>query len=218
MLVGALVAYRRAGHGRPDPVLEPLRPPGREVGHRLDAVDPRRARRLDWRAGRPWPRFWAMPASQENTGARATAGPTAPVLEVELGGPWRLSGETPRWSSVLGDAKPSGVRLAADGVSHWDTSLVVFLGEAQRWCAAAGRRLRHGAPPAGEDAPPLRAVRGLDADRGHDEHSQSLVVEVGLSTRSAGRQVRDFLSSSGNAGSTRRGSSRAGRACAGATA
>jgi phospholipid/cholesterol/gamma-HCH transport system permease protein len=133
-----------------------------------------------------------MPESQENTGARATARTDGAVLEVELGGPWRLSGETPRWSSVLGDAKPSKVRLAAAGVSQWDTSLVVFLGEAQRWCGAAGVDC--------DTAPLPEKMRLLSGQfeasmrgAGHDEHSQSLVVEVGLSTRSAMRQVRDFL-------------------------
>jgi phospholipid/cholesterol/gamma-HCH transport system permease protein len=133
-----------------------------------------------------------MPESQENTGARATARSDGAVLEVELGGPWRLSGETPRWSSVLGDAKPSKVRLTAGGVSHWDTSLVVFLGEAQRWCGAAGVDC--------DTAPLPEKMRLLSGQfeasmrgAGHDEHSQSLVVEVGLSTRSAMRQVRDFL-------------------------
>jgi phospholipid/cholesterol/gamma-HCH transport system permease protein len=133
-----------------------------------------------------------MPESQENTGARATARSEGAVLEVELGGPWRLSGETPRWSSVLGDAKPSKVRLTAGGVSHWDTSLVVFLGEAQRWCGAAGVDC--------DTAPLPEKMRLLSGQfeasmrgAGHDEHSQSLVVEVGLSTRSAMRQVRDFL-------------------------
>jgi phospholipid/cholesterol/gamma-HCH transport system permease protein len=133
-----------------------------------------------------------MPASPETTIARATARSEGAVLEVELGGPWRLSAETPRWSSVVGEARPSRVRLTADGVSQWDTSLVVFLGEAQRWCGAAGVDC--------DTAPLPEKMRLLSGQfeasmrtAGHDEHSQSLVVEVGLSTRSAMRQVRDFL-------------------------
>jgi phospholipid/cholesterol/gamma-HCH transport system permease protein len=134
----------------------------------------------------------AMPESQENTGARAQARSDGAVLEVALAGQWRLSGETPRWESVLGESKPSRVRLTADAVSLWDTSLVVFLGEAQRWCSAAGVDC---------DTAPLPEKMRLLAGQfeasmvgaGHDEHSQSLVVEVGLSTRNAMRQARDFL-------------------------
>jgi phospholipid/cholesterol/gamma-HCH transport system permease protein len=133
-----------------------------------------------------------MPASPETTSARATARADGTVLEVALDGAWRLHGDTPRWGSVVGDAKPAGVRLSASGVSQWDTSLVVFLGEAQRWCGAAGVPCDTAALPqkmralSGQFEASMRTAR-------HDEHSQSLVVEVGLSTRSAMGQVRDFL-------------------------
>jgi phospholipid/cholesterol/gamma-HCH transport system permease protein len=133
-----------------------------------------------------------MPASQENPGARATARADGGVLEVALDGPWRLSGVTPRWSSVVGSEKPSRVRLSADGVSQWDTSLVVFLGEAQRWCGAEGVDF--------DTAPLPQKMRLLSGQfeasmraAGHEDHCQSLVVEVGISTRSAARQVREFL-------------------------
>ncbi len=133
-----------------------------------------------------------MPASPETPSARATTRADGAVLEVELAGAWRLHGATPRWGAVIGDARPSGVRLTAAGVSHWDTSLVVFLGEAQRWCGAAGVPC--------DTAPLPEKMRSLSGQfeasmrtAGHDVHSQSLVVEVGLSTRSAMGQVRDFL-------------------------
>jgi phospholipid/cholesterol/gamma-HCH transport system permease protein len=133
-----------------------------------------------------------MPASPEPTSARATARPDGDVLEVVLEGPWRLGGATPRWGSTVGNAAPKGVRLRADGVSHWDTSLVVFVGEAAKWCADAG---------VGCDLAPLpermRLLGGQFAkslaagDRG--DHSRSLLVEVGLATRSAMGQAREFL-------------------------
>jgi phospholipid/cholesterol/gamma-HCH transport system permease protein len=133
-----------------------------------------------------------MPASLELTPARATPRTAAGVLEVDLEGPWRLSGETPRWGPVVGGARPSSVRLRADGVTQWDTSLIVFLGEAQRWCGAAGIPC--------DTAPLPEKMRLLSGQfeasmrtAGHDTHSQSLVVEVGLSTRSAVAQVQDFL-------------------------
>jgi len=114
------------------------------------------------------------------------------VLEVALEGPWRLDGETPRWSSVVGGARPSAVRLRADGVSRWDTSLVAFVGEAQRWCSDAGvacdtallqEKMRL---LGGQFAESLRAGA-------RDDHSRSLLVEVGLSTREAMGETRDFL-------------------------
>ena len=133
-----------------------------------------------------------MPASQEQTDARAVARTEGDVLEVALEGAWRLGGATPRWSSVVGTAAPKGVRLRAEGVSHWDTSLVVFVGEASKWCADAG---------IGCDVAPLpermRLLGGqfakslVTGDR--NDHSRSLLVEVGLATRGAMAQAREFL-------------------------
>ena len=133
-----------------------------------------------------------MPASQEPTSARATARADGDVLEVVLEGSWRLGGATPRWGPTVGAAKPGGVRLRADGVSHWDTSLVVFVGEASSWCADAGIVC---------DLAPLpermRLLGGqfakslVSGDR--NDHSRSLFVEVGLATRGAMHQARDFL-------------------------
>jgi phospholipid/cholesterol/gamma-HCH transport system permease protein len=133
-----------------------------------------------------------MPASPETPGASATTRTDGATLEVDIGGQWRLSADTPRWDAVVGAAKPGGVRLRADDVSQWDTSLVVFLGEAQRWCGAAGVPCDTAPLPA-----KMRLLSGqFEASMrtaGHDAHAQSLVVEVGLSTRMAMRQVRDFL-------------------------
>jgi phospholipid/cholesterol/gamma-HCH transport system permease protein len=133
-----------------------------------------------------------MPASPEPISARATARADGPLLEVALEGSWRLHGDTPRWDSVIGGAHPARVRLSADGVMQWDTSLVVFLGEAMRWCAAAGVTC--------DTAPLPDKMRLLSGQfessmrtAGHSEHSHSLVVEVGLATRSAMGQLQDFL-------------------------
>jgi phospholipid/cholesterol/gamma-HCH transport system permease protein len=133
-----------------------------------------------------------MPASLEITAARATARADGTELDVVLEGPWRLHGETPRWDIVLGAARPAKVRLCADGVTQWDTSLVVFLGEAMRWCDAAGVPCDTAPLPA-----KMRQLSGqFEASMrtaGHDVHAQSLVVEVGLATREASRHVKDFL-------------------------
>jgi phospholipid/cholesterol/gamma-HCH transport system permease protein len=133
-----------------------------------------------------------MPASQELTGARATARADGAGIEVVLEGPWRLHGDTPRWESVVAGAKPAKVRLEAAGVTQWDTSLVVFLGEARRWCDQSGVPC--------DTAPLPEKMRQLSGQfeasirtAGHDEHCTSLVVEVGQSTREAWSQLRDFL-------------------------
>jgi phospholipid/cholesterol/gamma-HCH transport system permease protein len=133
-----------------------------------------------------------MPESPETTGARATSRTEGALLDVVLEGPWRLDAATPRWTSYVDGAKPERVRLSADRVSTWDTSLVVFLGEAQRWCADAGVACDTSPLPdkmrllSGQFEAALRSA-------GHEDHSQSLVVEVGVATRFFARQLRNFL-------------------------
>ena len=136
-----------------------------------------------------------MPASQEPIGARASTRTDGAVREVALEGAWRLEGGTPRWEAVVGAGKPAAVRLRADGVSQWDTSLVAFIGEAERWCADAGVACDAAPLPGkmrllgGQFAEALRAGPRV-------EHMQSLLVEVGLSTRDAmsgGRNILQFI-------------------------
>lgn len=134
-----------------------------------------------------------MSSSQDFPDARATARTENAVLEVELEGPWRLHGKTPHWGAVVGSARPAAVRFRADNVSQWDTSLVVFVGDALRWSADAGIACDISALPpkmtdlAGQFEASTRANLQV-------EHSQSLVVDVGLSTRHALKQARDLLS------------------------
>ena len=133
-----------------------------------------------------------MPASPANLGARATILAEAGRLEVALAGAWRLDQDTPRWVATVNGAKPESVRLTVDGVTHWDTSLVAFLGEAQRWCAEGGVACDTSALPEKMRILSTR-FEGAMQTCGHDIHSQSLVIEVGLSTRYFAGQVQKFL-------------------------
>ena len=90
-------------------------------------------------------------------------------------------------------------RLTADGVSHWDTSLVAFVGEAQRWCAEGGVACDTSALPEKMRILSTR-FEGAMQTCGHDIHSQSLVIEVGLSTRYFAGQVQKFLQFVGRMG------------------
>ncbi len=136
-----------------------------------------------------------MPASPEMTGARATTRSEGSLLVVSLEGSWSLESQTPRWAAVAGSGKPSSVRLVADGVSVWDTSLIVFLGEALRWCAALG------VPCDASHLPPKMRTLSTQFESairtcGHEDHSRSLTVEVGLATRSVmdqGKNLLDFV-------------------------
>jgi phospholipid/cholesterol/gamma-HCH transport system permease protein len=124
--------------------------------------------------------------------ARATRRDGAGGTEVEVGGSWRLDRATPRWEATAAGPRPAAVRLTAGALTHWDTSLVAFVGEAQHWCAT-------GQVPCDTTALPEK-LRGLAATFesalrtcGQDVHARTLTVEIGESTTRLGDQVLGFL-------------------------
>ena len=133
--------YREGGRdGRADPLHERLRAARGALGDRLGPVDPgRRAQEIDLaRAGPSRRDSQRCPRAKSQQAPAPRPGPRAPCLRSR----WRARGgwrgrprAGHRWSAGRGR---QAVRLRADGVSHWDTSLVAFVGEAQRWCADAG--------------------------------------------------------------------------------
>jgi len=133
-----------------------------------------------------------MPASPEALGASAQTRTENEVLQVALGGSWALTTPTPRWGAVVGTARPAGVSLRADALGHWDTSLVVFVGEARRWCRDANVACDTALLPeklgllAGQFEASMRT--DLKSDRSH-----SVLTYVGLATADAMAQARGFL-------------------------
>ena len=133
-----------------------------------------------------------MAARPKTLSARACARADGAVMEVLLEGEWTLQGGTPRWAGVLGRERPKAVRVRADAVTHWDTSLVAFLGEAKSWCDGAGVGCDLGPLPE-----KMRVLGGQFAQSlvagARPDHSRSLLVDVGLATGDALRQGRDLL-------------------------
>jgi phospholipid/cholesterol/gamma-HCH transport system permease protein len=78
-----------------------------------------------------------MSAPSVATAARVEARLEGDCLQVALGGRWKITQARPTWDGVVADAAqpPARVRLAgADDLEGWDSSLVLFVDEAQRWC------------------------------------------------------------------------------------
>jgi phospholipid/cholesterol/gamma-HCH transport system permease protein len=164
-----------------------------------------------WRAKRIGPKLQPMTLSRELPSARALTRTENAVLEVALEGSWTLQGQTPRWGALVGKATPTGVRLSADGVSRWDTSLIVFLGEAQRWCRDAGLACDTSPLPEKMSLLAGQFEASIRADT-RDDRSRSLLIDVGLSTREAAGEVRNVLNFLGECwiGATRFVAGRAG--------
>lgn len=79
-----------------------------------------------------------MSGSQPNLPARAAAQLEGEVLDVVVGGNWQVTEPRPTWSEVRGNATAKAVRLRADQLGKWDTSLLLFVMDAQTWCQEAG--------------------------------------------------------------------------------
>src|SRR4051812_49095574 len=79
-----------------------------------------------------------MSARPEILLARATAELSGDVLEVTLSGSWQITERRPSWQDVLADRKPTTARFRMEEIEQWDSSLLLFLFEAQRWCRTTG--------------------------------------------------------------------------------
>jgi phospholipid/cholesterol/gamma-HCH transport system permease protein len=133
-----------------------------------------------------------MPERPEAPEASAATRTENEVLHVALGGSWTLGGKTPRWAAVVDGAKPAGVDLRTDGVSHWDTSLVVFVGEARRWCVEAKVPCDTSALPEKLGLLAAQFETSMRTDP-RDDRSQSLLSYVGFATQDAMQQARGLL-------------------------
>lgn len=133
-----------------------------------------------------------MADGAKNGGARAEARVEGDGLLVALSGDWRLESASPRWSRVAGDLAPGRVVIQDAGIGSWDTSLVAFLGDAAGWGANAGIPIDASSIPEKARQLSERFAQSVRA-AGHEEHSHSLLVEVGVQTRGAISQAVDFL-------------------------
>jgi phospholipid/cholesterol/gamma-HCH transport system permease protein len=79
-----------------------------------------------------------MPVPLETTGARATAQVNGTALDVTLAGTWQITEPRPDWHALAGRERPMRVRVRVDAVEKWDSSLLLFLFEAQEWARNAG--------------------------------------------------------------------------------
>ncbi|HTZ19611.1 MAG TPA: ABC transporter permease [Opitutaceae bacterium] len=79
-----------------------------------------------------------MSASPETSAAQVSARTDGDGLVLTLSGHWRITGTRPHWVKVLGAQSPQRVRLLPEDLAAWDSSLLLFLHEAQQWCRVAG--------------------------------------------------------------------------------
>ncbi|HEY4301275.1 MAG TPA: ABC transporter permease [Candidatus Didemnitutus sp.] len=123
--------------------------------------------------------------------ARAEARLEGDVLEVRLSGDWRIVEERPQWVRLLGDAKPSRVRLTGSELGFWDSSLPIFMQEVREWARGAGVAVDLEHLPAG--AMRLAAHLSIEPEREVAKHPALLgpFTAVGLASAGLWRDVKD---------------------------
>ncbi len=134
-----------------------------------------------------------MSASLEVLQARAIATDAGGALDVALGGVWQITERRPSWGEVLAGRTPTRVRLRADDVTEWDTSLLLFLFEAEQWCRVAGVYCDTEAVP--------EKIRNLlgQLSRAHEtsvpfDRAESFLTSVGLATQDTVVKTKDIFS------------------------
>lgn len=112
-------------------------------------------------------------------------------LTVTLGGAWRLTQAQPPWARVRGEHRPRAVRLRAENLERWDSSLVRFVHEVEGWCREAGVACETDALP----EPVRRLAAQLAAARRMHvavDHGGNILTVIGLAATGVWRQTREF--------------------------
>ena len=122
-----------------------------------------------------------MAVRTESSEAQATAHERDGGLEVVLGGAWQVTAPRPSWPALLAGRRPAWVRPRVDGVSRWDTSLLLFLFEASEWCRQSGAAWEPSALPERVSALLQQFVSACEKSVPHDR-SDSFLTSVGETT------------------------------------
>ena len=132
-----------------------------------------------------------MPPRVESPKARLGADSTEDALVIELTGEWRLESVRPSWASLLGARKPKVIRLRPVDLTFWDSSLLLFLAEAQSWKTASQGELDVSLLP--EQMQVLTEELSISEQRTvHQDRTETPLAFVGIATVRAMAQMREI--------------------------
>ena len=134
-----------------------------------------------------------MSASSDTHRALASAASDADGLTVAIGGTWQITAPRPSWNALRGSQAPARVRVRAEALEKWDSSLLLFLFEVQQWCRGSGAYFDGDALP--------EKIRTLLAQltASHEtsvpfDRGENFLTVVGLATRNAVEQAKAITS------------------------
>jgi len=132
-----------------------------------------------------------MSVSSETLNARVSTRVDGAALDVSLTGTWLITESRPGWAAVVGKQFPMRVRLHTDQVEKWDSSLLLFLFEAQQWCRGAGAYFDADALP--EKIRTLLAQLAASHETSVPfDRSESFLTSVGLATQDTMTKAREI--------------------------
>ncbi len=113
------------------------------------------------------------------------------LLAISLAGVWRITGSRPAWTDVLAGRQPARVRVAMAEVERWDSSLLLFIFEAQQWCRVTGAYFDAEALPEKIVSLLAQLVASHETSVPFDR-SRGFVESVGTATLDAEQKARAF--------------------------
>jgi CheY-like chemotaxis protein/ABC-type transporter Mla MlaB component len=132
-----------------------------------------------------------MPATQPSLPARVSAQTEGEVLRVNISGNWHVTAARPDSESLPGGASPRSVKVSAEGLEHWDTSLLLFLMEVQAWARDRQSEPDFSALPEGVRRLLDQLARSHSASVPHDR-SEGFISAVGQATLGTLRNTKSI--------------------------
>jgi phospholipid/cholesterol/gamma-HCH transport system permease protein len=132
-----------------------------------------------------------MPPVSSSLVARADSVLEGTVLKVAVAGDWSITAARPTWTATLAGRQPKQVALAAAALGDWDSSLLLFLFEAQQWCRLTGAHCDTRALPEKIHAL-LRQMTASHETSVPFDRSENFFLAVGEATFDAWRKAKSF--------------------------
>ncbi len=118
------------------------------------------------------------------------------VLHVSITGQWKLTEKHIRWSKLVGAAKPSRVIFDFTALESGDSSLILFIRQAEDWCKNQHAQLEHKALPesiARQLSLLAKANQGVTGDNTKAEPERDILTYVGLASSAMVERARELI-------------------------
>jgi len=124
--------------------------------------------------------------------ARAETSLEGDTLVVRVGGNWQMTNPWPVWDNLMVGLPPARVRLQADGLGAWDSSLALFIRQARAWGETHGVALELADLPPGADRLAQLLARKPAKLPGKPHGLPNLFAFVGKATYTMWTELKDI--------------------------